>query len=95
MISAGRGAAVLGAHTQENEFGSPARESTERSVNIESCAICDAFAKCDAPDLVRYMCATDDVMSDRGNQGSGAPDQPDHGVTSIVGSGLGYRMYWT
>ncbi len=38
-------------------------------INIKSCAICHAFSKYDAMALVPYMCATDDVMSDRGHQG--------------------------
>ena len=41
----------------------------EWGYNIKSCAICHSFAKHDAMDLVPYMCATDDVMSDKGNQG--------------------------
>ncbi len=38
-------------------------------MNITSCAICHAFSKYDAMDLVPYMCATDDVVSDKGNHG--------------------------
>ena len=38
-------------------------------MNVKSCAICSAFSKHDAMDLVPYMCATDDVVSDRGKQG--------------------------
>jgi hypothetical protein len=41
----------------------------EWGMNIKSCAICHAFSKYDAMDLVPYMCATDDVMSDKGDQG--------------------------
>ncbi|MGI9326623.1 MAG: L-2-amino-thiazoline-4-carboxylic acid hydrolase [Pseudomonadales bacterium] len=37
--------------------------------NITSCAICHQFRKFDAMDLVPYMCASDDVMSDKANQG--------------------------
>lgn len=44
-------------------------EKFEWGYNIKSCAICHSFAKHDAMDLVPYMCATDDVMSDKGNQG--------------------------
>jgi hypothetical protein len=33
-------------------------------MNIKSCAICASYSKYDALDLVPYMCATDDVMSD-------------------------------
>ncbi len=45
------------------------REEYDWGMNIKSCAICHAFSKYDAMDLVPYMCATDDVISDRGNQG--------------------------
>ncbi len=44
-------------------------EEFELGYNIKSCAICYSFSKYDAMDLVPYMCATDDVMSDKGNQG--------------------------
>lgn len=37
--------------------------------NVTSCAICNVAAKYNAMDLVPYMCAVDDVMSDKGNQG--------------------------
>ena len=38
-------------------------------LNITSCAICYQFSKFDAMDLVPYMCASDDVVSDKGGQG--------------------------
>lgn len=38
-------------------------------MNILSCAICHEFGKHDAMDLVPYMCASDDVVSDRVGQG--------------------------
>ena len=38
-------------------------------INILSCGICHNFAKHDAMELVPYMCATDDVQSDRFGQG--------------------------
>ena len=38
-------------------------------VNILSCAICHQFSKHGAMDLVPYMCAGDDVLSDRFDQG--------------------------
>jgi len=38
-------------------------------MNVKSCAICHAFARHDAMDLVPYMCATDDLVSDLGGQG--------------------------
>jgi hypothetical protein len=45
------------------------RGETDWGMNVTSCAICAAFSKYDAMDLVPYMCATDDVISDKGNQG--------------------------
>ena len=45
----------------ENEFA--------RGFNITSCGICYLFGQHDAMDLVPYMCASDDVMSDLGGQG--------------------------
>lgn len=48
----------------------PGKEASFDSVyDITSCAVCHEFAKHDAMDLVPYMCATDDVMSDKGKQG--------------------------
>ena len=47
---------------EENERG-------ERGMNVTSCAICHLFGKYDAMDLVPYMCAYDDVVSDAGRQG--------------------------
>lgn len=44
-------------------------ESSDRGMNITSCAICHLFGKHDAMELVPYMCAFDDVVSDAGNQG--------------------------
>ena len=38
-------------------------------MNIKSCGICYSFSKYDAMNLVPYMCATDDLMSDIGEQG--------------------------
>jgi hypothetical protein len=38
-------------------------------MNIKSCAICAMASKYDAMELVPYMCATDDIVSDRDNQG--------------------------
>lgn len=44
-------------------------KSIDWGMNITSCAICHAFGKHDAMDLVPYMCAYDDVASDREGQG--------------------------
>jgi hypothetical protein len=38
-------------------------------MNIKSCAICHQYTKYDAMDLVPYMCATDDVESDKNSLG--------------------------
>ena len=46
-----------------------ADEDTSRWMNITSCAICHLFGKHDAMELVPYMCAFDDAVSDAGNQG--------------------------
>jgi hypothetical protein len=51
--------AFLGSDEDDFEFG----------YNIRSCAICHQYAKYDAMDLVPYMCATDDIVSERNNQG--------------------------
>jgi hypothetical protein len=45
------------------------RQEFDWGMNITSCAICSAYSKYDAMDLVPYMCATDDVVSDREKQG--------------------------
>ena len=45
------------------------RDTGDWAFNIKSCAICHHFRKYDAMDLVPYMCASDDVMSD--SQGRG------------------------
>jgi hypothetical protein len=45
------------------------RTEFDWGMNVKSCAICFAFSKYDALDLVPYMCATDDVVSDQGGQG--------------------------
>lgn len=37
--------------------------------NVRSCALCQSAAKHDAMEVVPYMCAVDDVMSDKNNQG--------------------------
>ena len=44
-------------------------ESGGEGMNILSCAICYQFSRYEAMDLVPYMCATDDVVSDRYSQG--------------------------
>jgi hypothetical protein len=42
---------------------------TAGGTNITSCAICYLFGRHDAMELVPYMCAFDDVMSDAAGQG--------------------------
>lgn len=44
-------------------------ESFDWGYDVKSCAICHQFGKYDAMELVPYMCATDDVMSDKAEQG--------------------------
>lgn len=44
-------------------------EHSDRGMNITSCAICHLFGKRGAMELVPYMCAFDDVVSDAGGQG--------------------------
>ncbi len=44
-------------------------EDFEWGMNIKSCAICSLFSRFDAMDLVPYMCASDDVVSDIAGQG--------------------------
>jgi hypothetical protein len=38
-------------------------------LNVKSCAVCHQFSKYGAMELVPYMCAADDVMSDRNGKG--------------------------
>lgn len=47
----------------------PIDERGRWGINMLSCAICHHFAKHDAMELVPYMCASDDVVSDRFDQG--------------------------
>jgi hypothetical protein len=44
-------------------------DELDMAYNITSCAICHSFSRYDAMDLVPYMCASDDVVSDKGAQG--------------------------
>lgn len=37
--------------------------------NVRSCALCQSAAKHEAMEVVPYLCAVDDVMSDKNNQG--------------------------
>jgi hypothetical protein len=55
-----------------NEFAFELVEGGEESdygMNIRACAVCHAFGRHDATDLVPYMCALDDVVSDATGQG--------------------------
>lgn len=47
----------------------PADADGEWGINMLSCGICHQFAKYGAMELVPYMCAVDDIMSDRFDQG--------------------------
>ena len=44
-------------------------EGDSYSMNIKSCAVCGLFSQYEAMDLVPYMCASDDVVSDIAGQG--------------------------
>jgi hypothetical protein len=44
-------------------------EDFDFGLNVESCSICHQFAKFDAMEMVPYICATDDIMSEK--QGTG------------------------
>ncbi len=44
-------------------------ESTDWGIDITRCAVCHAYANHDAMELTPYMCASDDVVSDRLGQG--------------------------
>ena len=44
-------------------------EDLDWGMNVKSCAICHQYTKYDAMDLVPYMCATDDVESDKNSLG--------------------------
>ncbi len=59
--------ALPGEFVYETVFDDP--QEFDWGMNVKSCAICSAYSKHDAMDLVPYMCATDDVVSDRENQG--------------------------
>lgn len=47
----------------------PMNANFDWGYNVTSCAICKTASEYDAIDLVPYMCAVDDVMSDKGNRG--------------------------
>ena len=45
------------------------RQEFDWGMNITSCGVCSLAAQHDATELVPYMCATDDIISDRDGQG--------------------------
>ena len=47
----------------------PGDDSFKTGYNVKSCAICYLFGQHDAMELVPYMCASDDVVSDAQDQG--------------------------
>lgn len=51
------------------ERGDGDEDQFDYGYNIKSCAICYLFSRHDAMDLVPYMCASDDVMSDLRGEG--------------------------
>ena len=59
--------AVPGEYVFEAFLGD--RKDFDWAMNVKSCAICHAFSKYDATDLVPYFCAADDVISDQAHQG--------------------------
>ena len=50
-------------------FDAGENDDFDWGMNIKSCAICGFFSQYDAMDLVPYMCASDDVISDLRGQG--------------------------
>ena len=44
-------------------------EDFDWGYNVKACALCHSAAQHDALEVVPYMCAADDVMSDKGNRG--------------------------
>jgi hypothetical protein len=62
-------ASQAGAGASEFVFEFVDEAGSDRGMNIKSCAICHLFGRHDAMDLVPYMCAYDDVMSDARGQG--------------------------
>jgi hypothetical protein len=44
-------------------------ENTDWGMNVTRCAMCYAYAKHDAMEFTPYLCATDDLVSDRLGQG--------------------------
>ncbi len=72
------GSSMVNAAAQSNESAKPGEfvfdviedpEGADWGMNIKSCAICHLFSQHDAMDLVPYMCASDDVISDKSGQG--------------------------
>ncbi len=59
--------ATPGEHVFEAFLGN--RTDFDWGMTVKSCGVCHVFSKYDAMDLVPYMCAADDVLSDRGNLG--------------------------
>lgn len=70
LIEAAKASQVSAA---DNEFVFEAENSDaddeDWRMNVKRCAICSLYSKRDAMDLVPYMCASDDIVSDIGGQG--------------------------
>ncbi len=47
----------------------PAKGDESGGIDIHACAVCHIYGKYDAMELVPYMCATDDIVSDEQGQG--------------------------
>ena len=53
----------------EDVFEIVAGEDFDWGYNVKACALCHSAVQRDAMEVVPYMCAVDDVMSDKNNQG--------------------------
>ena len=61
--------AALPVNAGEFEYEVYNDEGNRYRLNIKSCAICGLFSQYDMMELVPYMCASDDVVSDAAGQG--------------------------
>ncbi len=72
MATMGADSAASMTDAADNEFAFElvaGDEASDFGMNVHSCAVCHAFAKHGAMDLVPYMCAMDDVASEIGDLG--------------------------
>ncbi|HEX4946768.1 MAG TPA: L-2-amino-thiazoline-4-carboxylic acid hydrolase [Blastocatellia bacterium] len=59
----------INAQPGEDVFEVVHEEAFDWGYNIQSCALCHSASQHNAMEVVPYMCAVDDVMSDKNNQG--------------------------